>query len=127
MSDTNLDARVFYNEDDDENNKRDRLTQEGLRMITRLVSQRGFKQLAYLQEKMKLLEFEVEIFRDFEDMPSVAKGYQSEVAGDRVSVAHSETIDVKATDGSADPVLSFEDRDRDGDGADVEIDDVPFW
>ena len=125
MSDTNFDAHVFYNEDGSEYNKQDRLTQEGLRMMTQLVVQRGFKQLAYLQEKMKLLEFEVEIFRDFEAMPNVAKGYQSEVAGDRVSVARSETLDVKATGGSGDPVLSFEDSD--GDGADVELDDVPFW
>ena len=125
MSDPKSDARVFYNEDGDENNRRDRLTQEGLRMITRLVSQRGFKQLADLQEKMKLPEFDVEIVRDFEDMPDVAKGYQSEVAGDRVNVAHSETMDVKATGGSTDPALSFEDRD--GDRADVDPDGIPFW
>ncbi len=127
MSDTNVDVRVFYNEDDENYNKRDQLTQEGLRMVTRLITSRRLKQLAEFQRIMGLLEFEVEIFRDGEKMPNVARDYQSEVAGDRVKVGDLETLDVKASDGSDDPVLSFEEKEMDGDGSDVELYGLPFW
>ena len=127
MSDTNVDAHVFYNEDDENYNKRDQLTQEGLRMVRRLITSRRLKQLAEFQRIMGLLEFEVEIFRDGEKMPNVARDYQSEVAGDRVKVGDLETLDVKASDGSDDPVLSFEEKEMDGDGSDVELYGLPFW
>ena len=77
MSDTNVDVRVFYNEDDENYNKRDQLTQEGLRMVTQLITSRGLKQLAEYQRILGLLEYEVEIFRDGEKMPNVARDYQS--------------------------------------------------
>ena len=60
-------------------------------------------------------------------MPNVARDYQSEVAGDRVKVGDLETLDVKASDGSDDPVLSFEEKEMDGDGSDVELYGLPFW
>ena len=127
MSDTNVDVRVFYNEDDENYNKRDQLTQEGLRMVTRLITSRGLKQLAEYQRILGLLEYEVEIFRDGEKMPNVARDYQSEVAGDRVKVGDLETLDVKASDGNDDPVLSFEEKEMDGDFSDVELYGLPFW
>ena len=52
MSDTNVDAHVFYNEDDENYNKRDQLTQEGLRMVRRLITSRRLKQLAEFQRIM---------------------------------------------------------------------------
>ena len=128
MSGSNDEVRVFYNEDDGDYNKRDRLTREGLRLITRLVAQRGFKQLTEFQQELQaFLEVEVVIFRDWEEMPNVARDYQSEVAGDPVKVDDLETLDVKAFDGGDDPVLSFERKEMDDDGPDVEFDDVPFW
>ena len=127
MSDTNVYVRVFYNEDDENYNKRDQLTQEGLRMVTRLITSRGLKQLAEYQRILGLLEYEVEIFRDGEKMPNVARDYQSEVAGDRVKVGDLETLDVKASDGNDDPVLSFEEKEMDGDFSDVELYGLPFW
>ena len=127
MSDTNVDVRVFYNEDDENYNKRDQLTQEGLRMVTRLITSRGLKQLAEYQRILGLLEYEVEIFRDGEKMPNVARDYQSEVAGDRVKVGDLETLDVKASDGNDDPALSFEEKEMDGDFSDVELYGLPFW
>ena len=127
MSDTNVDVRVFYNEDDENYNKRDQLTQEGLRMVTRLITSRGLKQLAEYQRILGLLEYEVEIFRDGDKMPNVARDYQSEVAGDRVKVGDLETLDVKASDGNDDPVLSFEEKEMDGDFSDVELYGLPFW
>ena len=127
MSGTNVDGRVFYNEDDENYNKRDQLTQEGLRMVTQLITSRGLKQLAEYQRILGLLEYEVEIFRDGEKMPNVARDYQSEVAGDRVKVADLETLDVKASDGNDDPVLSFEEKEMDGDFSDVELYGLPFW
>ena len=127
MSDTNVDVRVFYNEDDENYNKQDQLTQEGLRMVTRLITSRGLKQLAEYQRILGLLEYEVEIFRDGEKMPNVARDYQSEVAGDRVKVGDLETLDVKASDGNNDPVLSFEEKEMDGDFSDVELYGLPFW
>lgn len=127
MSDTNVDVRVFYNEDDENYNKRDQLTQEGLRMVTQLITSRGLKQLAEYQRILGLLEYEVEIFRDGEKMPNVARDYQSEVAGDRVKVGDLETLDVKASDGNDDPVLSFEEKEMDGDFSDVELYGLPFW
>ncbi len=127
MSDTNFDTRVFYNEGDDDHNKADRLTEQGLQMVRRLVSQRGFRQLAEVRRIQATLVFEVQIFRDWEQMPDVAKDYQSEVAGDCVEVDELEALDVKASGGSDDPALSFEERDIEDDGADVEIDSVPFW
>ena len=127
MSDTNVYVRVFYNEDDENYNKRDQLTQEGLRMVTRLITSRGLKQLAEYQRILGLLEYEVEIFRDGDKMPNVARDYQSEVAGDRVKVGDLETLDVKASDGNDDPVLSFEEKEMDGDFSDVELYGLPFW
>ena len=127
MSDTNVDVRVFYNEDDENYNKRDQLTQEGLRMVTQLITSRGLKQLAEYQRILGLLEYEVEIFRDGDKMPNVARDYQSEVAGDRVKVGDLETLDVKASDGNDDPVLSFEEKEMDGDFSDVELYGLPFW
>ena len=127
MSGTNVDVRVFYNEDDENYNKRDQLTQEGLRMVTRLITSRGLKQLAEYQRILGLLEYEVEIFRDGEKMPNVARDYQSEVAGDRVKVGDLETLDVKASDGNDDPELSFEEKEMDGDVSDVELYGLPFW
>ena len=127
MSDTNVDVRVFYNEDDENYNKRDQLTQEGLRMVTQLITSRGLKQLAEYQRILGLLEYEVEIVRDGEKMPNVARDYQSEVAGDRVKVGDLETLDVKASDGNDDPVLSFEEKEMDGDFSDVELYGLPFW
>ena len=127
MSDTNVYVRVFYNEDDENYNKRDQLTQEGLRMVTRLITSRGLKQLAEYQRILGLLEYEVEIFRDGEKMPNVARDYQSEVAGDRVKVGDLETLDVKASDGNDDPALSFEEKEMDGDFSDVELYGLPFW
>ena len=44
-----------------------------------------------------------------------------------MKVADLETLDVKASDGNDDPVLSFEEKEMDGDFSDVELYGLPFW
>lgn len=127
MSDTNLDVRVFYNEDDNNYNNQGRLSPEAERLLTRLIRLRGTKQLAEFERITALLTVEVEIFRDWEETPKVARNYQSVVAGGGAKVGDLETIDVKVSGGSADPVISFAEKETDGDGSDVGLDDVPFW
>lgn len=127
MSDTNFDVRVFYKEDDNNYNNQGRVSPEAERLLTRLILQRGTKQLAERQRLMEFLTVEVEIFRDWEETPQVARSYQSVVAEGGAKVGDLETLDVKVSAGGADPVLSFADKETDGDDSDVEFDDVPFW
>ena len=127
MSDTNFDARVFYNEGDENYNNPDGFSPEAERLLTRLLVKRGTKQLAEYRRLMEeMFTFEVEIFRDWEEAPEVARSYQSAVAEGGAKVGELETLDVKASGGSHDLEISFEEKEMDGDGPDPEIDDIPF-
>lgn len=124
MKDASDDVRVYYNGDGGDSNPPRGLTPEAMRLLTQLLTRRGFQQLAEIGKPQADLQGPEGVPLEWEEMPSVAKEYQSEVAGDRVKVDDLETLDVKASLEGEDPAISFEDKD---DSAGWEIDDVPFW
>ena len=124
MKDASDDVHVDYNKDDEDSNAPRGLNPEASRLLTQLLTRRGFQQLAEIRKPQAELQGPEGVPLEWEEMPDVAREYQSEVAGDRLKVDDLETLDVKASLEGEDPAISFEEKD---DSADWGIDGVPFW
>ena len=111
MKDASDDVHVYYNGDGEDSNSPRGLTPEAMRLLTQLLTRRGFQQLAEIEKPQADLQGPEGVPLEWEEMPGVAREYQSEIAGDRVKVDDLETLDVKASLEGEDPAISFEDKD----------------
>ena len=129
MENTNIDVQMFYNEDGQNNNNDKGLDPDTTRRLARLIALRGvsqFKEMQKLQAEGTLPEDAVS---EWEQMPRVAKDYQSTICADSAKVADLSDADVMASGEGDDPVISFEEKaepERDDSELD-DIDQVPFW
>ena len=124
MKDTNDGVHVYYNGDGEGYNKPGGLSPEASRLLTQLLTRRGFQQLAEASNPQPAPQGPDGVPAEWEEMPDVAREYLSELTEDRVKIDDLETLDVKAPLEGEDPAISFEEK---GDGAEWEIDGVPFW
>ena len=126
MENTNFDAPTFYNEDDPNHNNGKGLDPDTERLLTRLIALRGFRQLKEAQADGTPPEDAVS---DWEQMPRVAKDYQSTIGRDSAKVADLPDADVIASGEGDDPVISFEEKaEPKGDDSKLDdIDEVSFW
>ena len=129
MENTNIDVQMFYNEDGQNHNNDKGLDPDTTRRLARLIALRGvsqFKEMQKLQAEGTLPEDAVS---EWEQMPRVAKDYQSTICADSAKVADLSDADVMASGEGDDPVISFEEKaepERDDSELD-DIDQVPFW
>ena len=124
MKGTNDGVHVYYNGDGEGYNKPRGLTPEASRLLTQLLTRRGFQQLAEASNLQPAPQGPDGVTAEWEEMPDVAREYLSELTEDRVKIDDLETLDVKAPLEGEDPAISFEDK---GDNTEWEIDGVPFW
>ena len=110
MENTNIDVQMFYNEDGQNNNDDKGLDPDATRRLARLIALRGvsqFKEMQKLQAEGTLPEDAVS---EWEQMPRVAKAYQSTICADSAKVADLSDADVMASGEGDDPVISFEEK-----------------
>ena len=128
MENTNIDVQIFYNEDGQNHNNDKGLDPDTTRLLARLIALRGvsqFKEMQKLQAEGTLPEDAVS---EWEQMPRVAKDYQSTICADSAKVADLSDADVMASGEGDDPVISFEEKaEPEGDDSELDdIDQVPF-
>ena len=103
MENTNIDVQMFYNEDGQNNNNNKGLDPDTTRRLARLIALRGvsqFKEMQKLQAEGTLPEDAVS---EWEQMPRVAKAYQSTICADSAKVADLSDADVMASGEGDDP------------------------